>query len=259
MSTLILHTGGVASTREQVFNARTPEPEGKFYPLSHKDYVESVLTFLDENRFKVIKEEHGLAKEDDRYFGLLHLQHEDHVNPTYGWCLGLRNSHDHSISTRLAAGTKVFVCDNLAFSGEVNMARKHTKYAMRDLKHLLSRAIGQLGALYTHTEQRYSNYQQREIDNADANDLIIRAVQTQAINPMDIMSVVDGWHKPEHKEFEPRTLWSLFNAMTGIRKETRSATRMVARGEALHGLFDSVVGIKPFKWEAPDKEPALGA
>lgn len=258
-NTLILHAGGVSATRDQVFKAETPKPEGSYYPIPHKAYVETVLKFLDENNFKVTKEQHGLAKEDERYFGLLHLQHAKHENPTYGWCLGLRNSHDKSVSCRMAAGTRVFVCDNLAFSGEVNLARRHTKHAMSDLQHLLGRAIGKLGALYTHTEERYRRYQEAEITNSDANDIVIRAVEQQAINPMDIMHVVQGWKKPEHKEFEPRTLWSLFNAMTGAHRELRSPGRMIARGEALHGLFDSMTGIVPFKWEAPEKDPALTA
>ncbi len=33
-----------------------------------------------------------------------------------------------------------------AFSGEVQIARKHTRYAERDLRHLTARAVGELGS-----------------------------------------------------------------------------------------------------------------
>jgi len=54
----------------------------------------------------------------------------------YAWIVGLRNSHDKTYPAGLVAGSKVFVCDNLCFSGEVRLSRKHTRHAVRDLKHL---------------------------------------------------------------------------------------------------------------------------
>jgi len=40
--------------------------------------------------------------------------------------VGLRNSHDKSFPAGLVIGASVLVCDNLSFSGEVRLARKHT-------------------------------------------------------------------------------------------------------------------------------------
>ena len=42
----------------------------------------------------------------------------------------------------LAVGAAVFVCDNLSFSGEVRLARKHTAHFERDLPQLVGRTIG---------------------------------------------------------------------------------------------------------------------
>jgi hypothetical protein len=39
------------------------------------------------------------------------------------------------------------VCDNLSFSGEVRLARKHTSRIEADLPALVNRAVGQLGEL----------------------------------------------------------------------------------------------------------------
>ncbi|MCX6970565.1 MAG: hypothetical protein NTV93_10490 [Verrucomicrobia bacterium] len=44
------------------------------------------------------------------------------------------------------------------------------------------------------------------------------------------------------KEFRPRTAWSLFNAFTEAFKEINPHTA-IARGEALHGLFDGAVAL----------------
>jgi hypothetical protein len=64
------------------------------------------------------------------------------------WAVGIRNSHDKTFPAGLVAGTKVFCCDNLAFSGEVQISRKHTRFAERDLTHLTARAVGQDWALF---------------------------------------------------------------------------------------------------------------
>lgn len=255
--TFIVHAGGVKVTREEVNQVVTPEPVGRYYPIGHKEYVDTVERFLSDNRFKVVSEQHALDKDGARYFGMLNLQHAEHTSEKYGWCLGLRNSHDKSISIRMAAGTKVFVCDNLSFSGEIDMARRHTRHAQSDLHHLLSRAVGRLCALYSHTNERYDRYREHEIRDLDANDIIIRAVENQAINPMDIMDVVKEWREPEHEEFKPRNLWSLFNAVTAVHRDINNPGVLVRRGEALHGLCDSVVGVRPFKWDdAKDVEMA---
>ena len=55
----------------------------------------------------------------------------------YNTVIGLRNSHDKVISAGVACGSGVFVCDNLCFSGEVKLARKHTANILTDLPHLV--------------------------------------------------------------------------------------------------------------------------
>ena len=45
---------------------------------------------------------------------------------TSAFVVGVRNSHDKSFPAGLVIGASIFVCDNLSFSGEVKLARKHT-------------------------------------------------------------------------------------------------------------------------------------
>ena len=41
-------------------------------------------------------------------------------------------------------GSAVFVCDNLAFSAEVTIARRHTRFIERDLPRIVHTAVGRL-------------------------------------------------------------------------------------------------------------------
>ena len=70
----------------------------------------------------------------------------------------------------------------------------------------------------------------------------MRAIDCRAITSTQVPKVLEGWRKPEHEEFAPRNAWSLFNAFTEAQKGLNPAA-LVARTQALHGLFDGLVGL----------------
>ena len=160
----------------------------------------------------------------------------------FGWVVGIRNSHDMTYPAGLVAGTRVFVCDNLCFSGEVRISRKHTRFAERDLRHLTARAVGQLGDRFRGLDQRVGAYKAERINNARAHDIVIRAVDCAAITPAQIPDVLLEWRKPSHEEFSARNAFSLWNAFTEVFKSVNPHTAL-RRGEALHGLFDAETGV----------------
>jgi hypothetical protein len=140
------------------------------------------------------------------------------------------------------AGTKVFCCDNLAFSGEVQIARKHTRFALRDLRHLTARAVGELGSKLESLDQRILCYSDTWISDQRAHDIVIRALDAGAITTTQVPEVLREWREPSHPEFQPRTAWSLFNAVTEVHKGANPHT-VCRRGEALYGLFDAETGV----------------
>ncbi|HPA18698.1 MAG TPA: hypothetical protein PLU30_13185 [Verrucomicrobiae bacterium] len=71
---------------------------------------------------------------------------------------------------------------------------------------------------------------------------MIRAADRRAITASQIPDVLDEWRHPEHEAFRPRNAWSLFNAFTAVYREINPHAAL-RRGKALHGLFDSVVGM----------------
>jgi hypothetical protein len=140
------------------------------------------------------------------------------------------------------AGTKVFCCDNLAFSGEVQISRKHTRFALRDLRHLTARAVGELGGKLESLDQRILCYNEAWITDQRAHDIVIRALDAGAITTTQVPEVLHEWREPSHPEFLPRTAWSLFNAVTEVHKGVNPHTAC-RRGEALYGLFDAETGV----------------
>src|SRR5262249_46216929 len=129
MSGLIVHAGGRKIEKAELALLPTPEGTKTHKPVPHVKLVEEILSQLDGLGFKPRKEEYAVmgAKEfpSARFFGVIDLK--DAQMPTgMGIALGLRNSHDKSMTMGICGGERVFVCDNLAFSGEVVRMRKHT-------------------------------------------------------------------------------------------------------------------------------------
>lgn len=242
---MLLHCGAEVVTREQLLQVPTPRGTSTWYPLSHQSILGEVEIQLQSSGFRIREETHALSHDGARYFGVLNVSlGEGTPEPSdYGWVVGLRNSHDMTYPAGLVAGTRVFVCDNLAFSGEVRISRKHTKHAVRDLRHLTARAVGQLGERFLGLDRRIQAYKDRRMTDTLAHDLTIRAVDCAAITPSQIPEVLKEWRKPTHAEFEARNAWSLFNAFTEAYKAINPHTAL-RRGEALYGLFDGKLGLR---------------
>ena len=74
------------------------------------------------------KEEHALARGGLRYFGGFALKGKDVTGDDRRIVLGLRNAHDKSFAASIAAGNQMMVCENLCFSSDVKLARRHTTH-----------------------------------------------------------------------------------------------------------------------------------
>ena len=239
---MLLHCGAETVTREQLFAVPTPRGTDTWFPLSHRTILGEIETQLKATGFQVEDECHALSHDGARYFGVLSVTTKERDRSDFGWVVGLRNSHDQMYPAGLVAGTRVFVCDNLAFSGEVRISRKHTKYAYRDLRHLTARAVGQLGDRFRGLDRRIKAYKAEAVPDWLAHDVTIRAVDCAAITSAQIPEVLKEWRTPSHADFEPRNAWSLFNAFTEAHKSVNPHTALL-RGEALYGLFDGLAGV----------------
>jgi len=229
--------------REVVAATPTPERTNTWYPIPHIDFVNQVESALVASNMRVVEEAHSLNKDGNRYFGLLHVANCQSTGGDYGYVVGLRNSHDKSYPAGLVVGARVFVCDNLSFSGEIGVVRKHTKFIISSLPHLAARAIGMLAQKWNAMGERIARYKNTEMTDRDAHDFIIRSLDVGATTPRQVPAILKEWRTPRHPEFaETKSAWRLFNAYTEVAKET-SLELLPKRTISLHGLMDSQVGL----------------
>ena len=240
-SNLVLHTDARSASREQIALVPTPARTKSWVPIPHDRLLDGVQGCLERAGLSVVTEAHGLTPDGTRYFGLLQVAQDD-TDGDFGLVVGLRNSHDKTFPAGLVVGASVFICDNLSFSGEVKLARKHTAHVERDLPQLIERAIGRLGELRRTQDERFARYRQHELSDGNAHDLLIRSIDSRVLPITHLPLVLREWREPRHSEFrEGRTAWRLFNAFTeGLKGNLDALPR---RTQSLHGLLDSACGL----------------
>jgi len=243
MLNLMLHCGAQSVDRTQVHDTPTPAATRTWQPIPHSRLLDEVESTLGGYDLRVVNQAHGLWGEGQRYFGLLEVAN-GRANADYSLVIGLRNSHDKSFPAALALGNGVFVCDNLSFFGEVNIARKHTRYIERDLPSVVSRAVGSLAELRVAQDTRIASYRETELSEVTAHDLAVRAMDAKVLPASRLPHLLEEWRRPRHKEFTEggMTAWRLFNAFTEVIKG-RNLAALPKRTQALHGLMDSACGI----------------
>lgn len=238
---LMLHRQSVRANLEQVKAVPTPAGTRTWQPIPHGMFIEQVKSDVESMGMRVSAEDYGLWNEGERMFGLLEIE-SNQDEQDYKTLLGIRNSHDQSLSVGVLLGNRVIVCDNLSFSGEVVIRTRHTQNVMDRLPSLLSSATSQLVDRRQLQDDRIAAYKRRELNDLYAHDLICRGIQAGVVPPSLVAKVMREWHEPSHKVFEERNVWSLFNAFTEVLKSSNPLD-VPKRSMLLHGLCDRHVGL----------------
>jgi len=223
--TLMLHRGGWEASKADLAAVPVPETTASYHPVPYGRFVEEVELHVPRFGLTVQSGVFALAREGRQMFGVLTC-----VNgkPTDGYALaiGLRNSTDRSLSVGMTAGSRVLCCDNLAFSGEVTMQRKHTAKVFRDLPDLIYRMLSQVSSMRSRIDEEIAGMKVRELPPAHAHHLMVIAIRENVLPASRLPKVIEAWEEPKHEEFRSRTAWSLFNAFTEVQKGSGPRAQM---------------------------------
>jgi hypothetical protein len=218
MSQVIAHTqGDQVLTRGELAVLPTPAGTATHRPIPHIEIVQSIIESLDYRKIAVVSDSYAVDKSGAKMFGTLNLETQ---NADVRFSLGLRNSHDKSMKLSMVAGYNVFVCTNMAFSGDFTpILHKHTKNF--DLKAAIAVGVDQVQRNFEPLSKQISAWKAEQITDATAKLIIYRAFIEQAIElPHHLdRKVHELYFEPIYPEFAPRTLWSLSNAFTSAFKE----------------------------------------
>jgi hypothetical protein len=231
---LVAHRGGIVRGRADLATLHTPEATPTWTPVPHADLVGSLLTGLAAAGVTVTKDQYvTLGRDDARLFGVMDLVLPTVQNSEFGMALGLRTSNDKSLALEVTAAARVFVCDNMAFSGSggsVCLKRKHTGRLRldREIPHAIELFLDKSGHWAVDLERMHevalTDARSKELiyDAFTASRQLDRALPVRLIEAVHTLYFEDD---QQRAKFPDRTLWSLNNAFTEAVKSLPAASQ----------------------------------
>ena len=196
--------------RNEIAVVPTPTGTTSWKPVPHMDVIDAVTEAVKAKNWQILDEQYGLARDGQRMFGVMRINNSS--SPEWSRCIGIRNSHDQSLSVGLAAGISVMCCSNLAFGGTMVLKRRHTSRI--ELNGLVVTAIEELELEFLNLETVSEDLKLHEVSADEARAVIVRTAEVGAVNSCDIVPIFREFQKPCHEEFAEPTRWSLLNAFT---------------------------------------------
>lgn len=217
-STLIAHNGTEKVTFEQLKGVATP-PSTRFWrPVSHVELIETIKEGLSERGFVVEREDYAIGNEGQRLFGTMDLHGEGSTDLITD-ALGLRHDNVKRMAQQIIAGKRIFVCDNMAFSGDVTILKqKHTwGYNLREL---IQRGLDSWQRKRVNMAQSIERMQNTPINDTTAQAILGKALY-DGVTTFQVFKVAYDLYfekavrQPElYPDCAPRSAWGLHNAYT---------------------------------------------
>jgi hypothetical protein len=217
MSTSTLIAGPMPKIgRTELAQIAIPEATRTHQPVPHHQIVEALVETLSFRHIGVVNEEYAVSSDGMKMFGVADLETQ---MDGCRFSIGIRNSHDKSLRLGLTAGLRVFVCSNMAFSGDFTpVLAKHSKSF--NLVDTLSVGVDRIQRNFAPMQRQVESWRQTQITDSEAKLILYSAfVDGKLDAPKSLLSEVHRlYFDPEYPEFSPRTMWSLSNAFTSAFK-----------------------------------------
>lgn len=240
MTEILMHRGGELVSREQLDLITLPEATDSYVPVSHYHLADKMLTISQDilRDYTLIGENYGIARQGNQLFAVLKFKNE---KSEMGLSIAFRNSYDRSMAIGMAVGANVFVCDNLALSGDITVMKKHTKNVWSELEETAIATIYKSQKNYEQIVCDSETFKGLPVCDNEAFQLMGVLFGNNIIGPRQLTVVKDEWLKPSHAEFEPRNMWSLYNSATEALKSSPPISIMEKHCQ-LHNSIKMIVG-----------------
>ncbi len=253
MNELYLHCGAAHIERDALANLPIPQSRGnRHQPIHHFEFVEEMERALDEQGYELTESAYGVTHNGNRFFGVATVEHPAlRAFDGGSFTVGFRGAHDMSFTRSLAAGGRIFVCDSLAFNGNVVLHTRQTTHISDRIVVMLDDMVGKLFDLYSRQLKQYDAYRLQHVSDTVANSAILEMGRQDVVNFSELGKVVAEWDNPTHEEHaeDGNSVWRLFNAATETMKLRNAAhprlPQLPEKTMKLHRICDELAEL-PF-------------
>lgn len=216
---LMLHCGAQAIDRPALAAVPTPPPMGpRHKPVPYADFVDLASDALNHVGLRVTDEKFGTLADGSRFFGLMEVAPiaAPANDRDFGLMVGLRASHDQSFARGLVVGSRVFVCDNLAFSGEVSVNTKQTLHIEDRLPAMVYQAVESLPQQFAIQDARFDAYKARQFKSRWGDAALVEMIRRKVLTGSSMARALTEWDTPTYEEHAEggHTLWRLMQSVT---------------------------------------------
>ena len=171
-STLIGYSGRTVG-REELTLVPTPPATETHRPIAHHEIVGALIETLGFRHIGVVHDEYAVSPDGMKMFGVLDLATE---MEGCRFSIGLRNSHDKSMRLAMTCGYRVFVCSNMAFSGDFTpVLAKHSKsFSLIDC---ISVGVDRMQRNFEPMRKQVETWQKSELADVTAKVVIYEALR----------------------------------------------------------------------------------
>lgn len=205
-----------------------------FHPIHHREIISAMRNSVQNVGLEIVNSEYTLTREGMQFFGVWDLSHR---NADMCWSLGIRNSMDKSLALGIVAGTRVFVCSNLAFSGEYIEFRKHTKgLDTEELEYMAFKAMRKMVKKLTDFQTWHESLANYTLTETNAKALLVNAMACGVFPPSKFARFDELYFRGE---CEP-SLWGFHEACTNVLRDTNLRV-MPKRNLLLNGIINRYI------------------
>jgi hypothetical protein len=231
--TLIAHAGAVKIERGGLLSLSVPARTLTHRPVAHSTVIDLIEQRLGDHQIFIEKAEYAVMTDGLKLFAALVLKR---AVDDFAFALGLRTSNDKTMAMELVAGARVFVCDNMALSGDADiLCRKHT--SLFDPRTAIFAGIDRAVRKFDVLENRIKALKGQALSDLEAKAMICDSVVKGVLPAKMLAPVHKAYFDPPHAEFEARTMWSLQNAYTETAKLIEKPNIALEFSQAVGAMF----------------------
>lgn len=202
------------SDLNEVISVPVPAQTNSYIPIGNKYLIDSVKGNLHSKGFSINNEQYELSKNGLQMFGSLCIATNNTVMVKQ---FGFRNSYDKSLPVGFAAGSKVLVCSNLMFRGDIILMRKHTLNVLEDFEKILTEAVSNIDIQFDAIQIEYDKLNSIPLSDIGAAQLAGELYFKNKIRDTHIAIIKKEWKET----YKNKTAWDFCQCTTeALKKHT---------------------------------------
>jgi len=246
-------------TLPELAQIQTPAPTNTWRPLPHIQIPMTIENVINQKGWEFRHKDHFslfTSRENQRLVGITEIIiPEIDPDPDFGIAIGFMNSHDKSVSVRLALGTNVFTCQNMTITADVQVKRKHSHGL--SIEEEIEEALNQIPDLGFEYTKWFGGLRDKNISQERGVDFLARCAADGALPVRDFLGARGDFLEAYNGMYvdsptatdganllidHGNTLWGAYNAVTAQLKK-RNLGQLQGYTEKLNLITDEYLNL----------------